>query len=78
MSNVVKINQMPTVFNPLFIARLSEANRALRQLRDFGCAVLKVKVSRQPEASTLIEVDRNAHKTLVGCPGVRVTHGVGR
>ncbi len=78
MCNVVKINRMPMVFNPMFVARLAEANRALRQLRDFGCKVLKVEVASYPDESTRIVVDRNSHKALVYCPGVHVTHGAGR
>lgn len=63
------------VFTPTFMLRLAEANRAARQLRDFGCRVIRQQVGDR-EKPTEIVVDRNPHRTLVGCPNVHVTCGV--
>lgn len=70
MDNVIPIDSRPRVLHPLFVIRLAEANRAMRQLRRLGCRVLRQQVSDQ---GSEIMVDRNPHRTLVGCPGVHVT-----
>ena len=67
---MIEICQRPKVFNAAFLRRLSEANAALRQLRDLGC-----KVRRQSILDHEIEivVDHNPHRQLVGCEAVHVT-----
>ena len=77
MENVIQLSTAPRVFNPGFIHRLSEANRAARQLRELGCRIIRQAVGDR-EKSTEIVVDRNPHKTLIGCPTVHVTCTGGR
>jgi hypothetical protein len=72
MENVIQISAAPQVFNPVFVMRLAEANKAVRQLRDYGCSILS-QVIGDREKPTEIVVDRNPHKTLIGCPSVHVT-----
>lgn len=75
MANIIPISLRPAVFHPGFVARLAEANRALRQLRELGCKAVSLRLSRAPDVPVMIVVDRNPHRLLVGCPGVHVTHG---
>lgn len=74
MANVIQISAQPKVFNTAFLLRLSEANRAVRQLRDIGCRVVRLAVGDR-ENTTEIVVDRNPHRLLAGCPGVHVCTG---
>lgn len=75
MANIIPIANRPAVFHPGFVARLAETNRALRTLRDLGCKVISLRVSRAPDVPTEIVVDRNPQTRLAHCPGVHVTHG---
>jgi len=77
MENVIQLSAAPRVFNPGFCMRLSEANQAVRQLRDLGCRINRMAIGDR-EKSTEIVVDRNPHKTLIGCPTVHVTCTGGR
>jgi hypothetical protein len=58
------------VLNDLFVARLAEANRAARQLRAWGCRVLRMDID---DATTEVVIDRNPHRRIDDCPNVRVT-----
>jgi len=70
MENVIRIDSRPRVLHAAFVRSLAEANRAARQLRKLGCHVLSLTVA---DAGAEIVVDRNPHRTLIGCPGVHVT-----
>lgn len=72
MENIIQMSAVPRVFNPGFVMRLSEANRAVRQLRRLGCRIIRQAIGDR-EKSTEIVVDRNPHRTLIGCPTVHVT-----
>lgn len=70
--NVIPIDSRPRVLHAAFVRQLAEANRAVRQLRKLGCRVLSQKVVAD---GAEILVDRNPHRTLIGCPSVHVTCG---
>lgn len=70
MENVINIDARPRVLHPAYTRQLSEANRAIRQLRKLGCRVLSQEIS---VLGTEIVVDHNPHRTLSGCPNVHVT-----
>lgn len=73
MERVLPFRPAPVrVFTPAFVARLAEANRALRQLRALGCRVLSQTVGG--DGARLV-IDRNPHCRLAGCPHVSVTCG---
>lgn len=62
----------PRILSASYLARLAEANAALRQLRALGCRVLSVSIGRPNEASEIL-IDKNPHRRLAGCPGVHVS-----
>lgn len=62
----------PVVFGPWTLARLAEANCAIRQLSAAGCKLVALHLSHQPGTQTEIVVDRNTTPP-VGCPDVHVT-----
>lgn len=72
MENVIQIAEPAKVFNPLFLCRLAEANRAVRQLRRLGCQVIRQAVGDRDKPTEIV-VDRNPHRLLAGCPNVHVT-----
>lgn len=72
MENVLLFKPQPRVLHTGFIRQLSEANRALRQLRGLGCRVLSQTVTAR---GSEIVIDHNPHRTLTGCPSVHVTCG---
>ena len=74
MSNVLQLSSQPRVFNTAFVLRLSEANRAVRQLRRLGCRIIRQAIGDRDNATEIV-VDRNPHRVLNGCPGVHVTVG---
>ena len=74
MSNVLQLSSQPRVFNTAFVLRLSEANRAVRQLRRLGCRIVRQTIGDRDNATEIV-VDRNPHRVLNGCPGVHVTVG---
>ena len=76
MDNVLKLSTQPKVFNAAYLVRLSEANRAARQLRRLGCRIIRQAVGDRENATEIV-VDRNPHRTLDGCPGVHVIVGRG-
>lgn len=70
MENVIQFDARPRVLHTGFVLRLAEANRAVRQLRRLGCRVISQAIDG---TRAEIVVDRNPHRTLIGCPGVHVT-----
>jgi hypothetical protein len=74
-SNVIPISHAPRVFTAVFCRRLSAANRALRQLRAFGVRPLSCDIT---ETGVTVQVNRNPHRLLVGCPEVVVTQILGK
>lgn len=72
MGNLLQISTKPKVFNTYFVLRLSEANRATRQLRRLGCRILRQTIGDR-HRSTEIVIDRNPHCTLTDFPGVHIT-----
>lgn len=77
MSNVLQLSSQPRVFNTAFVLRLSEANRAVRQLRCLGCRIVRQTIGDRDNATEIV-VDRNPHFDVVDCPGVHVTVGWGQ
>lgn len=77
MENVLLFKPQPRVLNTGFVRQLSEANRALRQLRGLGCRVIRQVVGDSAKPTEIV-IDRNPHRTLSGCPNVHVTCGVGK
>ena len=73
--NIISFSEQPKVLHQGFIARLSEANEAMRQLRRFGCRIVRLVIGGT-DSPTEIIVDRNPHRQLAGCPNVHVTCGV--
>lgn len=76
MDNIILMPARPKVFNTVFLSRLSEANRAVRQLRRLGCRIIRQAVGDRENATEIV-VDRNPHRTLNDCPGVHVIVGRG-
>lgn len=74
MKNVISVPSQPKVFNTVFLLRLSEANRAVRQLRGLGCRTIRQAIGDREHATEIV-VDRNPHRVLSGFPGVHVTVG---
>jgi len=74
MDNILQLSSQPKVFNTVFLLRLSEANRAVRQLRRLGCRVIRQAIGDRDNATEIV-VDHNPHRVLNGCPGVHVTVG---
>lgn len=72
MEPVLMFKPQPRVLHTGFLRQLSESNRAIRQLRSLGCRVIRQDITPR---GTEIVVDRNPHRTLVGCPSVHVTCG---
>lgn len=72
MDNVLKLSTQPKVFNAAYLVRLSEANRAVRQLRGLGCRIIRQDIGDRDKATEIV-VDRNPHLTLNGCPSVHIT-----
>lgn len=67
----------PKVLNPATVARIADANEAIRQLRRLGCKVKRL-VWGSPDKKTEIVIDRNPHCTLMGCDSVHVICEVGK
>lgn len=66
----------PVVFSDWMLARLTEANRAIRQMRDRGCRVCFLSLSTRPGVMTELVVDRNPLRHPIGCPDVHVTWAI--
>ena len=74
MNNVIRFSDSPRILHAGFVARLTEANEASRQLRRYGCRVIRQAVGIYSDATEIV-VDRNPHQPLIGCPNVHVTCG---
>jgi hypothetical protein len=75
MGTLIAFPHVPRVFTPRFCEQLAIANRALRQLRDMGVAIISCDVS---ENHADIVINKNPHRNVDDCPGVRVSHNFGR
>lgn len=70
--SILQFPNRSRVFTPLFLSRLSEANRAVRQLRDLGCCAVHVCIGDSGNNIEIV-VNKNPRHALNGCPDVHVT-----